>query len=183
MTAKQQRFVSEFLIDLNATQAAIRAGYSPKVANRIGSENLSKPVIAAAIAQAQGDQNQRLLLTADDVREQNAFIARLDPAEMYDAGGSLLHVTKMPRHVRCALKSLKVVRKNLTAGDGVVDTTLEVQFWDKGGAIDREYKHFGLLIDRVQISGDLELVSTRLAEARRKHAAKRAGEQAAQGEA
>lgn len=50
MTPKQQRFVEEYLIDLNATQAAIRAGYSQKTAQQIGAENLTKPVIADAIA-------------------------------------------------------------------------------------------------------------------------------------
>jgi phage terminase small subunit len=52
MTPKQQRFVEEYLIDLNATQAAIRAGYSADTARQIGSENLSKPDIADAIAEA-----------------------------------------------------------------------------------------------------------------------------------
>ena len=53
LTDKQRRFVSEYLIDLNATQAAIRAGYSKKTAYSVGHENLSKPEIAAAIAKAQ----------------------------------------------------------------------------------------------------------------------------------
>lgn len=53
LTDKQQRFVDEYLIDLNATQAAIRAGYSEKTANEIGAENLAKPSIAKAIAEAQ----------------------------------------------------------------------------------------------------------------------------------
>lgn len=53
LTPKQQRFVDEYLIDLNATQAAIRAGYSQKTAGAIGSENLTKPEIAAAIAAKQ----------------------------------------------------------------------------------------------------------------------------------
>lgn len=52
MTPKQQRFVEEYLIDLNATQAAIRAGYSANTARQTGSENLSKPDIADAIAAA-----------------------------------------------------------------------------------------------------------------------------------
>ena len=52
LTPKQQRFVEEYLIDLNATQAAIRAGYSRNSARQIGDENLSKPVIAAAVAKA-----------------------------------------------------------------------------------------------------------------------------------
>ena len=52
LTPKQQRFVDEYLIDLNATQAAIRAGYSRNSARQMGAENLSKPVIAAAVAEA-----------------------------------------------------------------------------------------------------------------------------------
>jgi phage terminase small subunit len=52
MTSKQSRFVEEYLIDLNATQAAIRAGYSKKTARQIGSENLAKPDIQDAIAEA-----------------------------------------------------------------------------------------------------------------------------------
>jgi phage terminase small subunit len=171
LTARQARFVAEFMVDLNATQAAIRAGYSAKVANRIGSENLTKPVIRAAIVEAQAEQNRRLTLTADEAREQNAFIARFDPAEMFDDQGALLHVTKMPRHVRCALKSVKVVRRNLTTGDGVVDTVLEVQWWDKGTAIEREYKHHGLLIDRVEVSGELSTVEARLLAGRKRVAA------------
>lgn len=49
LTTKQRMFVNEYLLDCNATQAAIRAGYSEKTANRIASENLSKPVIQLAI--------------------------------------------------------------------------------------------------------------------------------------
>lgn len=52
LNPKQQRFVQEYLIDLNATQAAIRAGYSEKTAKAIGSENLTKPDIAAAVKEA-----------------------------------------------------------------------------------------------------------------------------------
>ena len=52
MTPKQEAFVAEYLIDLNATQAAIRAGYSEATAYSIGNENLSKPEIATAIAKA-----------------------------------------------------------------------------------------------------------------------------------
>lgn len=67
MTPKQQRFVDEYLIDLNATQAAIRAGYSEKTARQVGAENLSKPDIAAAIeAQAQ-ERSQRTKIDADMV--------------------------------------------------------------------------------------------------------------------
>ena len=67
LTAKQQRFVTEYLIDLNATQAAIRAGYSKKTAQRIGFENLTKPVVKAAIATAFADRQERTKIKGDHV--------------------------------------------------------------------------------------------------------------------
>ena len=69
MTDKQQRFVEEYLVDLNATQAAIRAGYSEKTARKIGHENVTKPDIQAAIAKARGKQTERTNITADMVLE------------------------------------------------------------------------------------------------------------------
>ena len=67
LTDKQQRFVDEYLIDLNATQAAIRAGYSEKTAQQMGSENLSKPVIQEAIEKAQAERSERTEVTQDYV--------------------------------------------------------------------------------------------------------------------
>lgn len=67
MTPKQQRFVDEYLIDLNATQAAIRAGYSARTARQAGAENLSKPDIAAAITAAQAVRSERVAVTQDYV--------------------------------------------------------------------------------------------------------------------
>ena len=67
LTDKQQAFVAEFLVDLNATQAAIRAGYSVKTAYAIGEENLKKPEIAHAIAQAQAERAEKTQRTALDV--------------------------------------------------------------------------------------------------------------------
>jgi phage terminase small subunit len=67
LTAKQQRFVDEYLIDLNATQAAIRAGYSEDAARSIGSENLTKPDIAAAIQEAIGKRSEKTQIDAEYV--------------------------------------------------------------------------------------------------------------------
>ncbi|MDP3013837.1 MAG: terminase small subunit [Candidatus Subteraquimicrobiales bacterium] len=63
MTPKQKLFCQEYLVDLNATQAAIRAGYSEKTANRIATENLSKPVIAEAIKEAMAERSEKMGLT------------------------------------------------------------------------------------------------------------------------
>lgn len=67
LTGKQQRFVDEYLIDLNATQAAIRAGYSEKTAYSIGEENLRKPEIAQAIQAAMNQRAKRTQVDADYV--------------------------------------------------------------------------------------------------------------------
>lgn len=67
LTAKQQRFCDEYLIDLNATQAAIRAGYSKKTANRIGTENLSKPVIKEYIENRMAEKEAALIADQDEV--------------------------------------------------------------------------------------------------------------------
>lgn len=67
MTPRQEAFVREYLIDLNATQAAIRAGYSAKTAGVVGHENLTKPEIAAAIASAIKARAERTEITADYV--------------------------------------------------------------------------------------------------------------------
>ena len=67
LTAKQERFVEEYIVDLNATQAAIRAGYSEKTARQTGSENLSKPYIQEAIAEAKQNRSDRLQVTQDGV--------------------------------------------------------------------------------------------------------------------
>jgi phage terminase small subunit len=63
MTPKQKAFCENYLVDLNATQAAIRAGYSEKTANRIATENLSKPVIAEAIKEAMAERSEKMGLT------------------------------------------------------------------------------------------------------------------------
>ena len=65
MTKKQKRFIEEYLIDLNATQAAIRAGYSPDTAKSIGSENLTKPDIKAQIARAMAERSRRMYISEE----------------------------------------------------------------------------------------------------------------------
>lgn len=83
LTDKQQIFVNEYLIDLNATKAAVRAGYSEKTAYSIGSENLRKPEIQKAIEKAFNERKARVLVTQDDVVN-----GLLDEAKNKDEGAS-----------------------------------------------------------------------------------------------
>lgn len=82
LTAKQQLFVKEYLVDLNATQAAIRAGYKEKTSRAIGAENLTKPNIQAAIEEAQNKRAERTEITADMVLQRWWDIATADPGEL-----------------------------------------------------------------------------------------------------
>lgn len=82
LTAKQQKFVDEYMVDLNATQAAIRAGYSADTARFIGHENLSKPYIQLAIADARKAQQERTQITADRVLTEAWNIATADAREL-----------------------------------------------------------------------------------------------------
>ncbi len=79
---RQERFVQEYLIDLNATQAAIRAGYSEKTARFIGHENLTKPNIQAAISQAQKDRAERVGISADRALREAWNVATADAREL-----------------------------------------------------------------------------------------------------
>lgn len=84
LTPRQQRFVDEYLVDLNATQAAIRAGYSPGTAGAIGFALLQKPEIEAGIAAARLKQQERTQITADRVVSELAMIALADARELVE---------------------------------------------------------------------------------------------------
>ena len=84
LTPKQQRFVEEYLVDLNATQAAIRAGYSAKTANRVASENLSKPDIAAAVQAQRAKVSEVAQVEAVRVVKELACIALSDVRKVFN---------------------------------------------------------------------------------------------------
>lgn len=106
LTPKQQRFVEEYLVDLNATQAAIRAGYSAKTARKIGHENLTKPDIATAIAEAKEVRSEKTGIDAAWLLSRLAEEAEADLSELYDESGALKPVADWP----------PIWRKGLVAG-------------------------------------------------------------------
>lgn len=81
LTAKQQRFIEEYLVDLNATQAAIRAGYSKKTARSVGAENLTKPDIQKAIQKRLSEKEKALMATQDEVLKTLTRILRREAPE------------------------------------------------------------------------------------------------------
>jgi len=84
LTPKQQAFIAEYMIDLNATQAAIRAGYSPATARMIGYENLTKPYIAKIIEKAMNERSANNGITADYVLKGIKGIADKEDARETD---------------------------------------------------------------------------------------------------
>lgn len=85
LTAKQERFVQEYLLDLNATQAAIRAGYSRKTADRIGPELLGKTWVSEAIRKAKNARSARTEITQDYVIKKLKAIADQDASDGQDS--------------------------------------------------------------------------------------------------
>lgn len=137
MTPKQQAFVREYLVDLNATQAAIRAGYSAATAGAIGAENLTKPAIAAAIAAAQDERARRVEIDADAVLR-GIEAVRLDAMrEHIDALGN----RSMTNHA-AALKAAELQGRHLgmwndklkLQGKVEVDAVGELREFLKGGS-------------------------------------------------
>lgn len=97
LTPKQERFVQEYLIDLNATQAAIRAGYSAKTAHVIGPENLEKPDIKAAVARALDERSKRVQVDADYVLRRLYEMAEANMNDLcHKETGDLLPVSEWP---------------------------------------------------------------------------------------
>ena len=122
LTPKQQRFVDEYLIDLNATQAAIRAGYSEKTAYSIGDENLKKPEIKKAVEQAQQERQKRTLVTQDDV-----IRGLLTEAEWQGEGSS--HSARVSAWAHLG-KHLNMFTDKVdhTSSDGSMSPNLKIEF-------------------------------------------------------
>ncbi|KGB01279.1 terminase small subunit [Enterobacteriaceae bacterium ATCC 29904] len=115
LTDKQDMFCREYLIDLNATQAAIRAGYSAKTANRTASENLSKPDIQSRIAELKAQRNDLVGINATYVLNRLVEIDQMDVLDILNSTGELKPVAEWPKVWRTTLSGLDVMT---VAGDG-----------------------------------------------------------------
>ncbi|MBD1223279.1 terminase small subunit [Virgibacillus halodenitrificans] len=125
LTAKQQRFVDEYLIDLNATQAAIRAGYSKKTARQAGAENLSKPNISKAIDERLKEKQEKLIMKQDEIleiltqqgrRESPDYQVVLAEKPSFDDNGNFLGVERKPEIVELPTQNKDVIKAVETLG-------------------------------------------------------------------
>ena len=155
MTKKQKRFIEEYLIDLNATQAAIRAGYSPDTAKSIGSENLTKPDITAQIARAMAERSRRTGVNADRVIMELAKIAFVNANDVIDPKTATIKEGALPEDT-AAIQSVKVK----TFGEDGLER--EIKMADKLKTLELLGKHLGMFRDKLEVSGTLETEKTKL---------------------
>lgn len=149
MTKKQKRFVEEYLIDLNATQAAIRAGYKAKNGQRaseIGHELLQKTQVSEAISEAIAERSKRTGINADRVLLELARIAFVNADDVINAKDATLK-EDASRDDLAAIQSVKV---KSFGEDGV---EREIKLADKLKALDMLGRHLAMWNDKLQLSG------------------------------
>ncbi len=160
MTSRQAQFAAEYIVDLNATQAAIRAGYSAKTAEAQGSRLLRNVKVAEAIAKAKAKRETRTEITQDRVLEELALLAFSDLSHyQVDVKGN---VTLAPGAPPGAMRAVQSIKREISSigtgedadGDGpIVMAKVEIKLWDKPGPLKLAGRHVGLFPDRIEVSG------------------------------
>ena len=152
MVKKRERFVEEYLIDLNATQAAIRAGYSPKTAYSIGHELMKIPEVRARIDKAMAERSKRTGINADRVLRELGKIAFVNATDVIDMSDATVK-NDAERDDTAAIASVKVKVIPGENGDGV---EREIRLADKLKALELIGKHLGMYQDRLKVDGKLD---------------------------
>lgn len=156
LTEKQKRFADEYLIDLNATQAAIRAGYSPKSAEQQGSALLRNPKVRAYIDERMAELSRRTGVTQERIIRELARIAFLDPTKLVNMDTVEL-LDDATEDDRAAITAVKIKTIPTQEGTGV---EREIRFADKIKALELLGKRFGMWIDKqqVDVQGTVQIV-------------------------
>lgn len=156
LTPKQQCFVDEYLIDLNGTQAALRAGYSEKTAGRQACELLEKTHIAEAIAEAKAKRSIKTSIDATYVLNRLVEIDQMDVADILDDAGNMLPVRDWPKCWRQTISGLDV--NEILSGD-VATVIKKIKWPDKVKNLELIGKHVDVQAfkDQVGLSGSLKM--------------------------
>lgn len=143
MTPKQERFVQEYLIDLNATQAAIRAGYSAKTADVQGPRLLGNAGVAAKIAERQEKTAAKAGITRERVLRETELLAHSCVDHyMLDDSGNLALAPGAPPDAMQAISSVKYKTTTVGTGDSArTERTCEFKLWDKPGMVKLAGRH------------------------------------------
>ena len=144
LTPKQQMFCEEYLIDLNATQAAIRAGYSEKTARDIACENLAKPNISDEIAELKQKRSEKIEIDSNNVLKELLNWAYGDVTETMLL--TVQEVKELPDHKRRLITGFKTIQSKTTnkKGEVVEEDLLELKFVSKEKAMEMITRHIGL---------------------------------------
>ncbi|WP_182342606.1 terminase small subunit [Comamonas koreensis] len=168
LTPKQQAFVDEYLVDLNATQAAIRAGYSAKTAHEQASRLLANVKVSDAVADAKKARSERTKIDADWVLQRLARDATADLADLYDENGCLKSVHDWPIAWRTGLVAgIDTVQERDgedAEGNPVYATVRKVKLLDRTKLVELIGKHVdvGAFKDKVEHSGEIKTPELRL---------------------
>jgi phage terminase small subunit len=158
MKPKQQKFVDEYLIDLNGSQAAIRAGFSPKAANRTGSRLLSRVDIQAAIAKGRAIMSKRTGITQDRVLTELAKIGFSDIRKVLTPDGNVQSPHDWDDDTAGAISSFEVVASRTPDGSEVTESVHKFKVWDKLSALEKIGKHLGMFkVDVARTDTNIEI--------------------------
>lgn len=153
LTDKQEMFCREYLIDLNATQAAIRAGYSDNTARKIGSENLTKPDIAQRIIDLKSERNERVEVNADYVLRRLVEIDEMDVLDILKDDGGLKMVHEWPKVWRTTLSGLDILTTVTNFDETTMENILKKIKWpDKVKNLELLGKHISVMAFKEQAS-------------------------------
>lgn len=142
ISPKQARFVAEYLVDLNASKAAIRAGYSPKTAGSQAFDLLKKPEIVAEVERQRQIHAEKTGLSVERVLKEAMRLAFFDIRKLVDKDGNPLPLNQLDDDTAAAIQGLDVASVgNAEMGVGQV---LKYKIADKNSAIERLFKHLGL---------------------------------------
>jgi phage terminase small subunit len=151
LTPKQQRFVDEYLIDLNATQAAIRAGYSVRSAESQGSRLSKNRKVRACIDERMAELSRRTGVNQERIMRELARIAFLDPTKLADMDSATIRDDAVEDDL-AAIQSIKVKTFDSETGGGA---EREIRFADKIRALELLGKRFGMWLERQQVDATL----------------------------
>lgn len=142
ITAKQEKFCHEYLIDCNGQQAAIRAGYSPKAAKVEGSRLLTNANVKARLAELQQEVNKSIKVTAQDVINELAKLALFNIRDLMDENDNMKKIHELTPEQSAAISEITVTTQRL--GKEITNTSIKVKMHSKTQALDMLGKHFGI---------------------------------------
>ena len=155
LNKKQLLFCKEYIVDLNASAAAIRAGYSKKGSRQSAHKLLTNAYIAEEIQNLFDKRAYKTEITAERVLRELAAISFIDFKDMFDENGTMLEILEMPENIRRSIGGI-IVTSN-TGKDAQEFITKNIKIIDKRGSLELIGRHLAMFTDKIKVSKD-ELV-------------------------